>query len=267
MAGGGSWTYVKTRGDGQERNLAMLALEQRFKALEQDLGNLSQTMEQDKTAYAQQLEQIKEQAKIPGHMTILCADDTLLLAKEAFVKARLAEAVSLTNAAAACLPESMAEIEALKTALTGAMPPYWNKIAQDLSLLNDDVAILDAPRQNPKPEEPAEHGWRRFWSGCKTEVAKLFVVEDDALLDVRSRLQLYLSSAVVFAQTHDAEKTLALLDAVHALILEHFSLQDKKVKQFLEKNEALKQSLGSTAMGAFDQAIAAIQARIEAMRK
>jgi uncharacterized protein HemX len=259
----GGWFYAKNRNDQRERSIAMGAIEQRFKSLEEELATLRQTFEQTRMADQERWTQIAKQVKVPANMAALCADVNLRLGKEAFSKANIKEAQDLVDAAASCLLESFHEMDVLKAGLASAAPLAWGSIIQDLWVLNDDVPLLDAPKKEPEPKQQLESGWQRFWSSFKAEVAKLFVVEEDTLLDARARLQLYFSAAAVFAQTHDVEKTIALLDAANTLLVERFDIQDKKVKALLEKSTTLKDSLGSPILRSFDQAIATIQHKLK----
>jgi uncharacterized protein HemX len=259
----GGWFYAKNRNDQRERSIAMGAIEQRFKSLEEELVTLRQTFEQTKMADRERWEQIVKQVKVPANMAALCAEVNLRLGKEAFAKANIKEAQDLVDDAASCLLESFHEMDVLKMELASAAPLAWDSIIQNLWVLNDDVPLLDAPKKELEPKPQIESGWRRFWNSFKAEVAKLFVVEDDTLLDARARLQLYLSAATIFAQAHDVEKTIALLDAADALLVERFDIQDKKVKALLEKSTTLKNSLGSPILRSFDQAIATIQNKLK----
>jgi uncharacterized protein HemX len=259
----GGWFYAKNRNDQRERSIAMGAIEQRFKSLEEELVTLRQTFEQTKMADRERWEQIAKQVKVPANMAALCAEVNLRLGKEAFAKANIKEAQDLVDDASSCLLENFHEMEALKAELASAAPLAWDSIIQDLWALNDDVPLLDSAKKEPEPKSQIESGWRRFWNSFKAEVAKLFVVEDDTLLETRARLQLYLSATAIFAQTHDVEKTIALLDAVNALLVERFDIQDQKVKALLAKSATLKNNLGSPILRSFDQAIATIQNKLK----
>jgi uncharacterized protein HemX len=264
LAGGG-WLYFRTLTDTKERNLATTLVEQRLQALEREIANLNQSLNQAQDAYQKQLEELKGQVSVPTNLALLCADINLSLAEQAFSKGAMDQALVLTKVASSCLLQNLPALESLQTTLASATPPPWEDIVNDLWALNDDVALLDAPKKISKPEVVGENGWKRFWGNFKTEMAKLFVVEEDGLLEARARLQLLLSSASVFAKTHDAEKTLALLEAGDRLVMERFDQNDEKVKAFLTKSERLKNSLGSFAIDAFEQARLAVQARLGGM--